>query len=137
MTYKIQIMKKTNRSFLSIPFIAVLGLLLTNYPVGGQEAPKGSPVLPENINTIVTKSCMPCHSAQGGLMPRTKLNFTEWTNYPTAKQADKAKMMASVLKKGTMPPKSARENHPENIPTQEQIDTISKWAESLNPEPGR
>jgi hypothetical protein len=32
-----------------------------------------------------------------------------------------------------MPPKFARENHPENTPTQEQIDIIKKWAESLNP----
>ena len=126
-------MKKATKSLLSVTFIVGVGLLLMNYPVCGQEAPKGSPVLPESINTIVIKSCMPCHSAQGGLMPRSKLNFMEWTNYSIAKQADKAEKMASVLKKGTMPPKSARKNHPENTPTQEQIDTIKKWAESMNP----
>jgi hypothetical protein len=130
-------MKKATRSLLSVTFIVGMGLLLMHHTLRGQETTIGSPVLPENINSIVTKSCMSCHSAQGGLMARSKLNFTEWTNYSTAKQAAKAEKMASVLKKGTMPPKHDRENHPENTPTQEQIDTIKKWAELLNPEPGR
>ena len=75
---------------------------------------------------------MPCHTSQGGLLSRVKLNFTEWTGYSQSKQKEKAEKIYSMVKKGAMPPKAARENRPEIIPTQEQTDLIKKWADSLN-----
>jgi hypothetical protein len=121
-------MNKATVSFLA-PFLFVFpGFILT---LSGQETPKSSPSLPEDINKIVTTSCMPCHSSQGGLMSRTKLNFTEWDQYSISKQKDKADKMYSELKKGKMPPKTARENKPEIIPTREQVNAIKKWAGSL------
>jgi hypothetical protein len=116
---------------LLILLLIVTGLFLFNLPLSGQETSKASPPLPDNVNKIVTFSCMPCHSSKGGLMPRTKLNFTEWTQYSPSKQKDRAEKMYSVLKKEKMPPKSARETRPEIIPTKEQVETIKKWAESL------
>jgi hypothetical protein len=124
-------MKKATASLLVLLFV-VTGLFLLNSSVTGQETSKVSPPLPDNINKIVSVSCMPCHSSKGGLMPRTKLNFTEWTQYSPSKQKDRAEKMYSVLKKEKMPPKSARENRPDIIPTKEQIDSIKKWSESLN-----
>jgi len=73
-------MKKATTSLLILLFI-VSGLILLNSSVTGQETLKASPPLPDNVNKIVTFSCIPCHSSKGGLMPRTKLNFTEWTQY--------------------------------------------------------
>jgi hypothetical protein len=107
------------------------GLLFPNLPLSGQAALKESTVLPENISAIVTVSCMPCHSDKGGLMARGKLNFSEWTNYSTNKQKEKANKIYYELKKGAMPPKSVRETRPEIIPSKEQIDSIKKWADSL------
>jgi hypothetical protein len=130
-------MKKATRSLFSGTLIMFLGLIFMNSPVQGQDTTRVSPPLPENINTIVTKSCMSCHSAQGGLMARSKLNFTVWTQYSAAKQKEKADKMVSLIVKGTMPPKSARENHPENIPTPDQTESIKKWAESLNTSPDK
>jgi hypothetical protein len=121
-------MKKSPVSFLAACLFIFPGFILT---LSGQEAPKTSPSLPEDINKIVTASCMPCHSSQGGLMSRTKLNFTEWNQYSLSKQKDKADEMYTILKKEKMPPKSARENNPDIIPTKEQIDAIKKWADSL------
>ena len=123
-------MKKATTSSLVLLFI-VTGQFFLNSSVTGQETSKVSPPLPDNINKIVSASCMPCHSSKGGLMPRTKLNFTEWTQYSPSKQKDRAEKMYSVLKKEKMPPKSARETRPEIIPTKEQVETIKKWAESL------
>jgi hypothetical protein len=74
---------------------------------------------------------MPCHSSSGGLMSRTKLNFTEWTQYSAEKQKARAEKMYSELKKGAMPPKSAREANPDIIPDKDQIDIIKKWSESF------
>jgi len=124
-------MKKATVSSILVLIFFVLGLFLLNYSVTGQETSKVSPALPDNINTIVTVSCMPCHTSKGGLLSRGKLNFTEWTQYSPEKQKEKAEKIYSVLKKGIMPPKSARETRPEIVPTKEQTDTIKKWAESL------
>jgi hypothetical protein len=126
-----EIMKKySGLSFSAILFL-VSGMLSVSVTLNGQESPKASPALPDNVNEIVTRSCMPCHTSTGGLMPRLKLNFTEWTSYSTEKQKEKAEKMYSELKKGAMPPKSVRENQPDIIPTAEQITIIRKWADSL------
>jgi hypothetical protein len=124
-------MKKTVIPSVSVLLFFVSGLVLFNISATGQEPSKMSTALPENIKAIVTASCMPCHTSTGGLLSRVKLNFTEWSQYSPGKQKEKAEKMNSVLKKGAMPPKSARETNPEIIPTKEQVDIIKKWAESF------
>jgi mono/diheme cytochrome c family protein len=124
-------MKKTAFTSFLIPGILVLGLFLLTSPVRGQEAEKTAQSLPDSINKIVTFSCVPCHTSQGGLMSKAKLNFTEWTNYSPDKQKEKSAKMYSELNKGAMPPKSAREKRPEIIPTKEQIEIIKNWSESF------
>ncbi len=117
------------RSLLLALFFMIPGMFLLNFSVLGQETSGESPALPENVNKIVAFSCVPCHTSKGGLLSRTKLNFTEWTQYSPSKQKEKAQKMYSVLKKGAMPPKSARENRPEIIPTPDQVEIIKKWSE--------
>jgi Haem-binding domain len=124
-------MKKSTISSLSVLLFLVFGMFLLNYSVTAQETSNVSPALPYNINKIITASCMPCHTSTGGLISRSKLNFTKWTEYSATKQKERAEKMYSELKKDAMPPKSARETRPEIIPTREQIDTIKKWADSL------
>jgi hypothetical protein len=124
-------MKKVIYSSLSLILLIFSGLFFTDIVVNGQEVSKESPLLPEEINKIVTASCMPCHSSTGGMLSRGKLNFTEWTKYSADSQKKKAEKMYSELKKGAMPPKSARETRPEIIPTKDQIDIIKKWSESF------
>ncbi len=87
--------------------------------------------LPDSINTIVTRSCMPCHSNDGGLMSKTKLNFSVWTDYSVDKQGERARKMYSELSENKMPPKKARESKPELIPTSAQVETIKKWSETF------
>lgn len=127
-------MKKTAFTLFLIPGFLVLGLFLLTSPVRSQEAAKTTQSLPDSINKIVTFSCVPCHTSQGGLMSRAKLNFTEWANYSPEKQKEKSAKMYSELNKGAMPPKSAREKRPEIIPTKEQIDIIKNWSESFTAE---
>lgn len=123
-------MKKTN-SFL---LFGIPGLFLLNFSLTGQETPRVSPSLPPAVGKIVTASCMPCHSKDGGFKSRFKLNFTDWAAYSPEKQKAKADKMVSLLNKGDMPPKKAREEKPETIPTSGQIETIKKWSESLKTE---
>jgi mono/diheme cytochrome c family protein len=118
-------------AFLQITLIAILTAWNT---ASGQAAKKQMFPIPENINNIFQTSCMPCHGIKGGRLPKGKLNFSRWAAYGATKEAEKASLICSVLRKGAMPPKKARDSHPELIPSKEQIDLICGWAETLNPE---
>jgi mono/diheme cytochrome c family protein len=124
-------MKKSLVFSFLIPCFLFFSLILICNPANSQDAAKASATLPDSINKIVTNSCTPCHTSQGGLMSKSKLNFTEWTNYSPEKQKEKAAKMYSEINKGAMPPKAAREKRPESIPTKDQIEIIKKWSESL------
>lgn len=125
-------MKKTAVTPLLVPGFIIISLIFLSFQVRGQEGSKTSSALPEEVNKIVTASCTPCHTSNGGLMSRSKLNFTEWTNYSPEKQKERASKMFSELNKAAMPPKSARAKRPELIPTIEQVEIIKKWSESLS-----
>ena len=124
-------MKKTAVTSFLILGILVIGLFLLNLTARGQDTAKAAQSLPDSVNKIVTFSCVPCHTSQGGLMSKAKLNYTEWTKYSPEKQKEKAAKIYSELNKGAMPPKSAREKRPEIIPTKEQVEIIKRWAESF------
>jgi hypothetical protein len=69
-------MKKiTEVSFLITGFL-VLGLVHVNFRATGQDNTKPVTALPDEVNKLVTASCTPCHTSEGGLMSRAKLNFT-------------------------------------------------------------
>lgn len=97
----------------------------------GQTGKKQYIPIPENINKIFQTSCMPCHGDKGGRLPKSKLYFSRWAGYGTNKEAEKASLICSAVRKGKMPPKSARDSKPDLVPTKEQIDLICNWAESL------
>jgi len=111
--------------------ILILFFLITSGNVGGQDVSQDSPPLPENISKIVSASCMPCHSSGGGMLARTKLNFSEWQGYSPDKQKKKAGQMYKEIKKDAMPPEDAREANPDIIPTKEQVEIIKNWADSF------
>lgn len=124
-------MKKIGLSALLMPLTLVFGLFILNQTASGQGNTKPSTAIPDDVNKILTASCVPCHTSQGGVMSKAKLNLTEWANYPAEKQKEKAAKIYSEVNKGAMPPKKAREMKPELIPTKDQIEIIKKWSESF------
>jgi hypothetical protein len=124
-------MKKATFPKLSFLVLFFTCLIYPGLAVKAQENGKESPALPEEINKIVSVSCMPCHSSTGGTLSKGKLNFTEWTAYSLQTQKKKAAKMYKELKKEEMPPKSAREKRPEKTPTKDQIEIIKKWSQSF------
>ena len=91
-----------------------------------------SKTIAPNIYKIINESCIHCHVNGGNHMAMSHINFSDWDSYSPEKKADKAKDMVKMLEKGKMPPKRYRKDHPENIPTEAQIETIKKWAKSLS-----
>ena len=114
--------------------MAIIAILANVRIASGQSEKKQPFPIPENINKIFMTTCMQCHGSDGGRLPKSKLNFSRWAGYGAAKEAEKALLICSTLRKGKMPPKSVRDSNPELIPTKEQVDLICKWAESLKPE---
>jgi mono/diheme cytochrome c family protein len=88
--------------------------------------------LADSIMKIVKVSCMDCHGDGGNGMACAHVNFSKWTSYKPEKQAAKAGDVCKMITKGAMPPKKYRENNPDAIPTQSQINVICNWAKSLN-----
>jgi mono/diheme cytochrome c family protein len=111
-----------------IAMLANIGIL------SGQTVKERNFPIPDSINKIFQTSCMPCHGSQGGRLPGARLNFSRWKGYGAAKEAEKASLICSAVRKGIMPPKSVRESKPENIPTKEQAELICEWAEKLKAE---
>lgn len=103
-------------------------------PLPGQSSTKdkgqGAPI-PSNIMKIAEKSCVKCHTEPGNFMAISHLNLSNWEKYSPEKQASKAKAMCKMVTKDKMPPKKFRADHPDGVPSQEEINTICKWAESL------
>jgi mono/diheme cytochrome c family protein len=124
-------MKKAKIFKGSFLFLLTLIFLFNTTETNCQQTASSSPAIPDNINKIFTTSCVPCHTSQGGMFSKAKLNFTVWTEYSGEKQKEKAEMIYSVIGKAKMPPKAARETRPDIIPTKEQIELIKKWADSL------
>jgi hypothetical protein len=127
-------MKRFNLLALLVPVTIGACVILINQKVASQDLPKSGSPLPEDVNKILTFSCTPCHSKDGGLMSRAKLNLSEWTNYSGDKQKEKAAKIFSEVSKGAMPPKAARQKRPEIIPTVEQVAVLKKWSESFTGE---
>ena len=120
--------------------VLFLVIILTAFTGGGLSAGflyqsvKDNPVcitIPPDIYKIIGNSCTDCHSKGGKKMAMSHVNFSEWDSYSAAKKADKAADMVKMLKKDKMPPKLFRESHPDKEPTTDEIETLSKWAESL------
>ena len=105
--------------------------IVSAQPVKEQQLP-----IPANISTIFQTSCMPCHGNQGTPVSTSKVNFSKWSDYDMTKEAEIASLVCLSLRKGIMPPRSARKSKPEAVPTKEQIDLICKWAESFKSDTG-
>lgn len=123
-----------NFSFLAAILIAVCVITeisLVNANSQNADEKLVSNVIPGDILKIFQGSCVYCHATGGKKMAMSKVNFSEWDSYTPEKQSAKAANIVKMLKKGAMPPKSYRQSHPESIPTQDQIDNIVKWSESL------
>ncbi len=90
--------------------------------------------IPDELNLVFKSSCMACHAEGGKGMAKMKLNFSEWNNYDSVKQAKKAAAICKVVSKESMPPKSFIKSNPKAALTQQQKEEICKWSDSLNKE---
>lgn len=85
---------------------------------------------PEEVQTILNKSCMPCHSDQGsGLKSKSKLNFDKLNDLDPTKKVSKLLKIAEEIEEKKMPKSGYIKKHPEAALTTDEADLLIKWAE--------
>jgi hypothetical protein len=87
--------------------------------------------IPADVLKVAEKSCVKCHTEPGNKMALSMVNLSYWDKYSPEKQASKANTMCKMVTKGKMPPKSYRKEHPDGLPTKDDIKIICDWAASL------
>lgn len=121
--------------FLSIVtacFLVLFGFY--SFSVSGTTKPvlqKGNNPIPADVLKIAEKACVNCHTAPGNKMALLHVNLSKWDKYSTETQAKKAEAMCNMVTKEKMPPKNFKKEHPEAIPTVDDVKIICNWAQSL------
>jgi hypothetical protein len=122
---------------LSIAVAVVCMVFITSLIINhltAQASPKDSSAgksIPAGVMKIADKSCVKCHTEPGDFMALSHLNLSNWDKYSLEKQADKAKAMCTMVTKDKMPPKKFRANHPNDVPTTDDLKKICDWAQSI------
>jgi hypothetical protein len=102
---------------------------------------------PAEIMEIIQRSCYDCHSnetdwpwysrvapmswvvADDVNLGRKMLNFSEWADYPEAEREDLLEEIADEVEDRDMPKPMYLWLHPEARLTEEQMQTLTRWAE--------
>lgn len=133
-------MKKT--PLVSIGLTAVVLLLTLSWKSGPVSSPSMytsviDSLFPAEVQAILQKSCIGCHSEGGKALAMSKLNFSEWNAYSPAKQTQKIGKICSEIKEGTMPPRAFLKQYPDDALSPEQIRLICDWATQVKADSGK
>jgi hypothetical protein len=127
-------MKMINFTLIAMFLFCIAAVLVfsPSKAVGQEKTTQMNNAIPDSVAMILGHSCIGCHDLGGSKMASSKWSYSGWDKYDVEKQAKKAVAICKAVTKGSMPPKKARNENPEKIPTAAQIETICKWADSLN-----
>jgi uncharacterized membrane protein len=108
--------------------LAFMAFTFTSYntTLSPQEEVKSG--FPEDVQEIITTSCYDCHSTEGSnIKAKSKLNFSKWNDYSSAKKVGKLEGINETIKENDMPPGKYLNKHPDRALTDEQKELVYKW----------
>ncbi|NJN24927.1 MAG: heme-binding domain-containing protein [Cyclobacteriaceae bacterium] len=86
--------------------------------------------VPENIQSIIDKSCYDCHNGESkNLKAKTKFRFDKMHELDTKKMVSKLDEIIEVVDELEMPPKKFVEKNPDAQPSDEEYAMLKAWAE--------
>ncbi|QGY42509.1 hypothetical protein GM418_02220 [Maribellus comscasis] len=89
---------------------------------------RGELNMPENIKTIVDKSCFGCHNTDSrNEDAKEELDFKTFDSLSKVKKIGALRHIAEVIEEGEMPPKRFLERFPERKLTEEEAKTLTEW----------
>ena len=134
-------MKKGNNSiFVLLPVIGFTFVLFTafsnfNSKVSSNPAPEEKFVIPEEINTIIEKSCFGCHNMESTNEKATeKLLIDKLSELSKAKLVAKLDNIAEIVGKNEMPPVKFLAKYPDKALTKEEAKQLKEWAAAASEE---
>jgi hypothetical protein len=86
---------------------------------------------PDEVLTVLKKSCFNCHTDPGRIGPLEKLNLSKWNGYTAEKQVEKANAICEVVTKGDMPPGKFKEKNPDAVPTADDLKILCDWVKAM------
>ena len=89
--------------------------------------------IPDNIQSILDKSCLGCHSeGSKNQKAKMKLTFEKFDNgkYSTGKQIAKLNGIAKTIEKGKMPTKKFVEKYPDRALSDADAKALIEWAKA-------
>jgi hypothetical protein len=105
-------------------FVAAQSISVQKSPVP-EEIELGAP---DEVMTILERSCFDCHTKDGSAKAKLSLNFSKWDNYKLTKKIGKLSDIAEEVKEQKMPPKRYIDDYPDKALSGEEIEIIANWA---------
>lgn len=85
--------------------------------------------IPSDVQSLLDRSCLPCHGPDGSGKPKMKWNYEKMGDYTTSKLVGKLVKINEVVSEEDMPPPKKIKKNPELKLTSEERDVLAKWAD--------
>lgn len=87
--------------------------------------------IPQNVQAILDKSCLPCHGADGSGKAKLKWNYEKMNDYDNAKRISKLVKISENVSEEDMPPPKNLKKNPDRKLSDEERKILSAWADEL------
>ena len=88
-------------------------------------------VVPENVKSILDKSCLPCHGTNGSGKARMKWNYDKMNSMKTSKMISKLSKIETKVESGKMPTKKFNKKYPDRRLSEIDKKVLTDWASEL------
>ena len=85
--------------------------------------------VPEDVQQILDKSCLPCHGPDGKFKAKLKFNWENLSEMDKSGQISKLSKIIDEVNEDKMPPSKFRKKNPDKVPTADEKSLLVKWAE--------
>ena len=85
--------------------------------------------IPDNVQAILDRSCLPCHGADGTGKAKMKWNYEKMPEYSKTKLISKLVKISEKVEEEKMPPPKKLKKHPDWKLSDEDKNIIMKWTD--------
>ena len=84
--------------------------------------------VPENVQVVLDRSCLPCHGADGSGKAKMKWNYEKMPEYSRTKLISKLIKVSEKVENGKMPPPKKLKKHPDWKLSDKEKKMLMEWA---------
>ena len=85
--------------------------------------------VPENVQAILDRSCLPCHGADGSGKAKMKWNYEKMPDYSKTKLISKLVKISEKVEADKMPPPKNVKKNPDRKLSDDDKKVLTEWAE--------